>query len=86
MRNSHQTEETKALRRQFWKNTMYLQKKLGIDDETLSMYCDYSRNGFQTSRCMGLLSFDMAITIAQQLAEPIDDMLYTDYEKVEKGN
>lgn len=81
MRTSHQSGKTKALREQFWKNTSYLQKKLNIDDETLSMYCNYSRHGVQQSRCLNQLSLDMAIEIAHQLAEPIDDLLYTDYEK-----
>lgn len=74
------TNKTKDLRLQFWKNTLFIMSSLRVCEYEFANLCNYSENSFHSARTKGCLSLDMAIIISEQLAEPLDDMFYTDYE------
>ena len=81
MKTSKQTDETRALKKQFWKNVVFLMDKVGLDEDDFSFRCDYTLNGFQSARVNNCLSLDMALVICKQLAEPLDDMFFKDYKE-----
>jgi hypothetical protein len=79
------TDKTKALRLHFWKNTLFIMRRMGLCEYEFANLCNYSENSFHAARSKGCLSLDMAIIICEQLAEPLDDMFYTDYESAYKA-
>lgn len=79
MRLCKQTDEMKALKKQFWRNTIFLLRTLRLDEYEFALSCNYSGNGFHTAMMQGCLSLDMAFVVCKQLAEPLDDMFFKDY-------
>lgn len=80
MRRCKETDEMKALKVQFWRNTIFLLRTMRLDEYKFALSCNYSENGFHSARTKKCLSLDMAFVICKQLAEPLDDMFFKDYE------
>lgn len=80
MRRCKQTNEMKSAKVQFWRNTIFLLRTMRLDEYEFALSCNYSENGFHSAMAQGCLSLDMAFVICKQLAEPLDDMFFKDYE------
>ena len=79
------TDKTKALRLQFWKNASFIMHRMDLCEYEFAHLCNYSENSVHSARAKGCLSLDMAIIICEQLAEPLDDMFFKDYESETTG-